>query len=67
MDFGQKPGGIMDFPPKLWISPVAFAPKCTIMIKSFEAGNTKVFKVFPINFNSGGTVNESGIHFLWFL
>jgi len=68
MDFGWiflKIGSKkMDFPPKKWIFPVAFARKCAIMTESFEAGNTNVFKGFPIFLTSGGTANESGIYFL---
>jgi len=43
----------MDFPPKKWIFPSDFGQRCAIIIESFEAGNTNVFKGFPIIFNSG--------------
>ena len=43
---------------KIWIFPGAFVRRCAKMVESFEAGNTKVFKVFPTNFNSGGTVSN---------
>ena len=64
MDLRRNRGKKMDFPPKLWIFPVAFARKCAIMIESFEAGNTTVSAVFPTFLTSGGAVGESGIHFL---
>jgi hypothetical protein len=58
--FAPKSGKKMDFPPKLWIFPVAFARKCAIMIESFEAGNTTVSTVFPIFLTSGGAVSKFG-------
>ena len=68
MDFGWVSVKIgnkkMDFPPKLWVFPVDFKQRCAIMIESFEAGNTNVFKGFPILLTSGTHTKRIGRGFL---
>jgi len=54
----ENRAGIMDYFTKYGLPLRAFDRKWVKIVESFEAGNTKVFKVFPINFNSGGAVSN---------